>query len=65
MKSRKFTVVAQLHEKQNQDLIEYVDSCFATYGKAKRETFHVLKRHVMMTLTNQPLIRTYKQNTTS
>ena len=45
MKSRKFTVVAQLHEQQNQDLIEYVDSCFATYGKAKRETFHVLKRH--------------------
>ena len=45
MKSRKFTVVTQLHEKQNQDLIEYVDSCFATYGKAKRETFHVLKRN--------------------
>lgn len=45
MKSRKFTVVAQLHEKQNQDLIEYVDLCFATYGKAKRETFHVLKRN--------------------
>lgn len=45
MKSRKFTVVTQLHEQQNQDLIEYVDSCFATYGKAKRETFHVLKRH--------------------
>ena len=45
MKSRKFTVVAQLHENQNHDLIEYVDSCFATYGKAKRETFHVLKRH--------------------
>ena len=44
MKSRKFTVVAQLHEQQNQDLIEYVDSCFATYSKAKRETFHVLKR---------------------
>lgn len=45
MKSRKFTVVAQLHEQQNQDLIEYVDSCFATYSKAKRETFHVLKRN--------------------
>lgn len=45
MKSRKFTVVAQLHEQQNRDLIEYVDSCFATYGKAKREAFHVLKRH--------------------
>lgn len=45
MKLRKFTVVAQLHENQNHDLIEYVDSCFATYGKAKRETFHVLKRN--------------------
>ena len=45
MKSRKFTVVAQLHENQNHDLIEYVDLCFATYGKAKRETFHVLKRN--------------------
>ena len=45
MRPRKFTVVAQLHENQNHDLIEYVDSCFATYGKAKRETFHVLKRH--------------------
>lgn len=44
MKSRKFTVVTQLHEEQNHDLIEYVDSCFATYGKANRETFHVIKR---------------------
>lgn len=44
MRPRKFTVVAQLHEEQNHDLIEYVDSCFATYSKAKRETFHVIKR---------------------
>lgn len=44
MKPRKFTVVAKLHENQNQELIEYVASCFATYSKAKRETFHVLKR---------------------
>lgn len=44
MRTRKFTVVAQLHENQNHDLIEYINSCFATYGKAKRETFHVLKR---------------------
>ena len=43
MKPRKFAVVAQLHESQNYDLIEYVDSCFAIYNKAKRETFHVLK----------------------
>lgn len=45
MKSRKFTVIAQLHENQNRDLIEYADSCFATYSKAKRETFHVIKRN--------------------
>lgn len=45
MRPCKFTVVAQLHEDQNHDLIEYVDSCFAIYGKAKRETFHVLKRN--------------------
>lgn len=45
MRPRKFTVVAQLHENQNHYLIEYVDSCFATYSKAKRETFHVLKRN--------------------
>ena len=43
MKPRKFAVVTQLHESQNYDLIEYVDSCFAIYNKAKRETFHVLK----------------------
>lgn len=44
MKPRKFTVVAQLHKNQNHDLIKYVDSCFTTYNKAKRETFHVIKR---------------------
>lgn len=45
MKVRKFTIVAQLHETQNHDLIEYVNSCFATYGEIKRKTFHVLKRN--------------------
>lgn len=44
MRPRKFTVVAQLYENQNHNLIEYLDSCFATYSKAKRETFHVIKR---------------------
>lgn len=43
MKSRKFTVVTQLHEEQNHDLIKYVDSCFTIYGKAKRETFQIIK----------------------
>lgn len=44
MRPQKFTIVTQLHETKNHDLIEYADSCFATYSKAKRETFHVLKR---------------------
>ena len=43
MKSRKFTVVTQLHEEQNHDLIKYVESCFTIYGKAKRETFQIIK----------------------
>lgn len=59
MKSRKFTVVAQLHENQNHDLIEYVDSCFATYSKAKRETFHVIKRDDNF---NKSIFNTYLQN---
>ena len=59
MKSRKFTIVAQLHENQNHDLIEYVDSCFATYGKAKRETFHVIKRDDNF---NKSTFNTYLQN---
>lgn len=58
MKSRKFTVVAQLHEKQNHDLIEYIESCFAIYSKAKRETFHVFKRD---TNFNKSSFNTYLQ----
>ena len=58
MKPRKFTVVAQLHEEQNQDLIEYINSCFSTYNKAKRETFHVLKRDINF---NKSKFNTYLQ----
>ena len=58
MKPRKFTVVAQLHEKQNPDLIKYVDSCFTTYGKAKRETFHILKHDENI---NKSTFNTYLQ----
>jgi len=59
MKSRKFTVVAQLHEEQNLDLIEYINSCFATYSKAKREVFHALKRDINF---NKSTFNTYLQN---
>ena len=44
MQKRKFTVVTQLHEGNNADLIEYVDKTRVLYAKAMRETFHVLKR---------------------
>ena len=44
MQKRKFTVVTQLHENNNTDLIEYFDKTRGLYAKAMRETFHVLKR---------------------
>ena len=44
MQKRKFTVVTQLHENNNIDLIEYFDTTRVLYAKAMRETFHVLKR---------------------
>lgn len=43
MKARKFTTVTQLHDRNNHELIEYLDLCFATYNKALRETFQVIK----------------------
>ena len=59
MKPRKFTIVAQLHKKQNHNLIEYINSCFATYGKAKRETFHVIKYDADL---NKSAFNTHLQN---
>ncbi len=42
MLKRKFTVITQLHEKNNHDLIEYIEEAHGTYAKAY-ETFHVVK----------------------
>ena len=44
MCSRKFTVVTQLHERNNRGLIEYIESSRRDYGKALRETFYAVKR---------------------
>ena len=44
MQKRKFTVVTQLHENNNTNLIEYFDTTRVLYAKAMRETFHILKR---------------------
>lgn len=43
MRKRKYTVVTQLHEQNNKELIEYVDVARHAYAKAVRETFHVIK----------------------
>lgn len=43
MRKRKYTVVTQLHEQNNKDLIEYVEVARHGYAKAVRETFYVLK----------------------
>ena len=43
MYKRKFTIVTQLHEKNNADLIEYFDERRKHYAKVVRETFHIVK----------------------
>ena len=43
MRKRKYTVVTQLHEQNNKDLLEYVEVARHAYAKAVRETFHVIK----------------------
>lgn len=44
MEKRKFTTVTQLHEKQNPELLAYVESVLPSYAQALRETFHTIKR---------------------
>ena len=43
MKEHKFTVVTQLHEKNNQNIITYIESSRHTYAKAVRETFYAIR----------------------
>ena len=43
MFKRKFTVVTQLHEKNNKEIIDYIDSSRGVYAQALRETFYVIK----------------------
>ena len=45
MQKRKFTVVTQLHEKNNQDIIAYIESSRREYAKAVRETFYAIRRN--------------------
>ena len=59
MQKRKFAVVTQLHENNNTNLIEYIDTTRVLYAKAMRETFHVLKRDDHF---NKSSYNTYLQN---
>ena len=43
MQKRKFTVVTQLHENDNADLLNYIDASRGAYAKALRESFHIVK----------------------
>ena len=44
MAARKFTIVAQLHERNNRDVVKYIESSRRDYGKALRETFYAIRR---------------------
>lgn len=59
MQKHKFTVVTQLHEKNNQDIITYIESSRHTYAKAVRETFYALKNSENF---NKSSFYTYLQN---
>ena len=43
MLKRKFTVVSQLHEANNMDIIQYFEEARFTYAKAVRQSFHIIK----------------------
>lgn len=45
MHKRKFTVVSQLHEKNNLELIEYIETSRTSYSSAMRETFYSIKNN--------------------
>lgn len=60
MRKRKYTVVTQLHEQNNKDLIEYVEVARHAYAKAVRETFYVIKN---LEEFNKSSFNTYLQQT--
>ena len=58
MQKRKFTVVTQLHEKNNHEIIEYIESSRSEYARAMRETFYTIKHDDL----NKSQYNTYLQN---
>ena len=60
MQKRKVTVVTQLHEEHNADLMEYIDASRNSYAKAVRETFYCVK--MIDNSINQVIIHISKLN---
>ena len=60
MYKRKYTVITQLHEQNNKELIGYVEVAHHTYAKAVRETFYVIKNSKEF---NKSSFNTYLQQT--
>lgn len=60
MLKRKFTVVAQLHDKNNKNLNKYFEESRITYAKVVRESFHIIKNTVNF---DKSMYNTYLQNT--
>lgn len=59
MQKRKFTVITQLHLKNNKELIEYLESSRKDFSRAYRETYHTFKNS---TKFNKSSYDTYLQN---
>ena len=58
MQKRKFTVVTQLHEKNNHEIIEYIESSRSEYARVMRETFYTVKHNDL----NKSQYNTHLQN---
>ena len=58
MQKRKFTVVTQLHEKNNHEIIEYIESSRSEYARIMRETFYTIKHSDL----NKSQYNTYLQS---
>ena len=61
MFKRKFTTVTQLHEKNNRNIIAYIESARGTYAQALRKTFYIVKNssHFDKSSYNTHLQETY------
>ena len=59
MLKKKFTVVTQLHAKNNEDIIRYFEKSRNVYNKAVRETFQTVKKSKDF---NKTSFNTYLQN---